>query len=502
MAGAPRQVEVRFSAPLVRATETSAVIEPLAGAESKARTLTYFDTPNGALRRANLALCVRREGDRYVQALMEGGEDARARWDWETEIAGPEPELDVLRGVPAGRRLARAGKLGPVCIVEVRRRTTQATEGESRIELAFDECVAKAGAKEAPFAELELELKSGPQEGLFALAHRLASSFDLILSFTTKAERGAVLAHPPRSYARKFNAPPLARSMTSADAFQRIALACLRQVAANAEGLRNRASPEVIHQMRVGLRRIRSLMTTFQKVAIDHRLPAIKAELKWISGELDPARNLDVLLHGGYRDAGQKDGGKGWKGLGVRLHTARRMAYVRALGAVESERFRRLLVDLFGWIEAGPWTVAEAVKSERARAVALLATKELSKRRRKIVKSASGFRGLSPKDRHKLRIEAKKLRYASDVFLGLFKHPKRAKAFMACLEEVQASLGELNDVVVGERLAQDAARSLGEAPLNFVAGPITGALKARVAPLMDRAEAALEALAKAKPFWK
>ena len=65
----------------------------------------------------------------------------------------------------------------------------------------------------------------------------------------------------------------------------------------------------------------------------DARLPAIKAELKWLTGELDAARNLDVLLHGDYRVAvAQKADAEGLKGLGTRLRAARRMAYVRAAG--------------------------------------------------------------------------------------------------------------------------------------------------------------------------
>ena len=142
-------------------------------------------------------------------------------------------------------------------------------------------------------------------------------------------------------------------------------MACLRQITANAERLRHRASPEVIHQLRVGLRRLRSLITSFKHVVADARLPAIKAELKWLTGELDAARNLDVLLHGDYRAAvAQKDDAEGLKGLGVRLRGARRMAYVRAAGAVESERFRRLLLDLLVWIETGPWTVAGDRRAE------------------------------------------------------------------------------------------------------------------------------------------
>jgi CHAD domain-containing protein len=293
--------------------------------------------------------------------------------------------------------------------------------------------------------------------------------------------------------------------MSSGAAFQAVARACLRQVTANAERLRHRASPEVIHQMRVGLRRLRSLITSFKKVTADARLAAIKAELKWITGELDAARNLDVLLRGDFRAAvALKEDADGLKGLGLRLRGARRMAYVRAVGAAESERFRRLLLDLLIWIEAGPWTASEATTRERRRPVRKFAADELARRRRKIVRRGAALRDLDPAARHRLRIEAKKLRYAADAFVGLFERPKRARAFVAALKELQDALGDLNDIVVGERLAHEAAASPGRAETDsaFVAGRITGAQKARIGPLTDRAEAALAAFGDAKPFWK
>jgi inorganic triphosphatase YgiF len=421
-----------------------------------------------------------------------------------TRLEGPDPDTGVLKHTPAAPILAKAGRLGPVYALEVRRRTADVAEGDSRIEVAFDEGLAKARGEAAPFAELELELKGGPQWGLYALARRLAQAGDFTLSFTTKAERGHAIAHPPRSFARKFEPPPLKPDMDAGQAFQRIAIACLKQIAANAERLRHRASPEVIHQLRVGLRRLRSLITSFKKVVTDARLPAIKAELKWLTGELDAARNLDVLLHGDYRAAvAEKADAEGLKGLGSRLRGARRMAYARAASAVESERFRRLLVDLLIWIETGPWTAAEAAARERQRPIRRFASKELEKRRHKIARRAKVLRELDPHARHKLRIEAKKLRYAADVFAGLFGHAKRAKMFVTALKDVQDTLGELNDIVVGERLAHEAAASPGRAETDsaFVAGRITGAQRARTGPLVDRAEAALKAFKDARPFW-
>jgi len=504
MPDAPKEIELKFAAPAGR-TDAAAAIEALAGAQPRELVSVYFDTPKGSLRRAGMALRVRRSADSFVQTLKDGGDGAFSRGEWETRLDGPEPDIGVLKHTPAARILGKAIRLAPVYVVEVRRRTADVSEGDSKIEIAFDEGAAKARGEEAPFAELELELKGGPQWGLYALARRLASAGDFTLSFTTKAERGHALARPPHSHARKFEPPPLADDMDAGAAFQRIALACLKQIAANAERLRRRASPEVIHQLRVGLRRLRSLITSFKKVVADARLPAIKAELKWLTGELDAARNLDVLLQGDYRAAVvDKTDAEGVKGLGVRLRGARRMAYARAAAAVESERFRKLLVDLLIWIETGPWTASEAAAPERKRPIARFAARELDKRAGKIARRGKKLRRLDPHQRHKLRIEAKKLRYAADVFGALFGHARRAKAFVAALKDVQDTLGELNDIVVGERLAHEAAGSPGRADTDsaFVAGRITGAQQARIDPLTDRAEAALKAFRGARPFWQ
>jgi triphosphatase len=510
MADTPREIEMKFAIPADRAADVVAMlaltpgIEPLATAEPRQLVSTYFDTDKGALRRARMALRVRRSGDAYTQTLKDGGDGALTRGEWEVAVKGPAPNLAALKATPAARLVAKA-RLTPVYVVEVKRRTAEVVEGESRIELAFDEGVAKAKGHDAAFAELELELKAGPQWGLFALARRLAGAGDLTLSFTTKAARGAALARPPRSYAHKFEPPLLTAHLHAGQAFQAVARACLRQITANAERLRYRASPEVIHQLRVALRRLRSLITSFKQVVADARLPAIKAELKWLTGELDAARNLDVLLHGDYRAAvAQKEDAEGLKGLGVRLRGARRMAYVRAAGAVESERFRRLLLDLLVWIETGPWSVAEKTAVRRERPIRRFAADELSGRRRKIARRGGRLRELDPAARHKLRIEAKKLRYAADAFAGLFERPKRARAFIEALKEVQDALGDLNDIAVGERLAHEAAASPGRAETDsaFVAGRITGAQHARIAPLTDRAEAAIAAFEHAKPFWK
>jgi CHAD domain-containing protein len=60
---------------------------------------------------------------------------------------------------------------------------------------------------------------------------------------------------------------------------------------------------------------------------------------------------------------------------------------------------------------------------------------------------------LDSRSRHKLRIQAKKVRYASEFFAGLFpgkKALKRREKFLSGLESVQDCLGDLNDIAVHE----------------------------------------------------
>src|SRR5580704_2178932 len=178
MADAPREIELKFAVPAARAAEAAAAIEALAGAAPRPLTSIYFDTEKGALRRAGLALRVRRDGETFTQTLKDAGDGGFTRAEWETRVKQPEPNLRALRATPAARILAKAGRLAPVFVVDVRRRTAEVEEGESRIEVAFDEGVVKARGEEARFAELELELKAGPLWGLLALARRLAAAGD------------------------------------------------------------------------------------------------------------------------------------------------------------------------------------------------------------------------------------------------------------------------------------------------------------------------------------
>jgi inorganic triphosphatase YgiF len=504
MPAPPREIELKFALPPDRASELLAELAPLAQATPQDLTSVYFDTDRRSLKRAGLALRVRREDGEYVQTLKGAGDGLMTRSEWGAKVQGPQVAPELLADTPAAALIQRGGELAPQFTIQARRRSAQVSEGASRVELSLDEGEAKAGDKREPFAELELELKDGPIEGLLSLAKRIAQTNGLTLSFTTKAERGFSLATASRRRSLKFETPELKPEMATGEAFRAVARACLRQIVGNAEQLRGRTSPEVVHQLRVGIRRLRSMITTFKKVVTDARTALLKDELEWLAGELDAARNLDVLLGDHLRaKLAPRLGPEPRRGLAAQLRAARRIAYARGATAVESERFRQLLVNLLVWIEAGPWTQASERQAARERPVAKFARKALEKRRGKVIKEAKKFSTLSVQERHRLRIDSKKLRYAADVFTGLFGRPKRAGRFTDHLKAVQDCLGDLNDLVVGDALAREVAAgvALPTADLANAPEPEDPARQERMAELVDASERALKAFADAEPFW-
>jgi triphosphatase len=271
--------------------------------------------------------------------------------------------------------------------------------------------------------------------------------------------------------------------------------------------------PEGVHLMRVGLRRLRAAISLFRELIAGPQTEAIKKELKWLTGTLAPARDLDVFVSDSVTPLRQTLPVKpGAVTLQKDVEQRRARAFGRAKAAVTSRRYRALVLDTLAWLEAGDWTRSDdpLIRALRRRPVAAFAADELKRRRKKVLKKAKKLESLAPARRHKLRIAVKKLRYATDFFAGVFpgrKAGKRRKQFERHLGGLQDGLGALNDIAVHEKLAADIAHEgprlrPGSRRRAFAAGVVTGQDEARIRPLLEAAAAAATDLAKAKPFWR
>jgi hypothetical protein len=148
----------------------------------------------------------------------------------------------------------------------------------------------------------------------------------------------------------------------------------------------------------------------------------------------------------------------------------------------------------------------------RDRPIAATAFDELRRRRMKILKRGKQLGELSIHRRHKLRIQAKKLRYAAEFFAAAYPGKnavRRREQFVSRLEKLQDALGEMNDIAVHENLTESVAnihddnnrRHHARSKKAFAAGRLSGREEARMASVLKGAEKAFRVFAKADPFW-
>ena len=493
MDGEARELELKFQLGPSQGPDILAWLGQGRQASRQSLTAVYFDTAAQDLRRAGFVLRVRGDDGEWTQTVKsDATPDGRpGRGEWETRLPGPLPDLAAARRTPAGKALGRGARLKPMFAVNMDRRALEIRASGAVIEACLDSGTVQAGGRKVAVQELELELKSGSTRALLSLARRLARAWPVDPSVVTKADRGFALVEGQALEPRRFRAPRLTAAMTAGDAFRSIARAEAEQIVWNAELLRAGPIAEAVHQTRVGTRRLRATLTTFKAVVADRRLAGLKARLKWLSRELDPARNLDVLIEAIRCQAAP---GGGATEPPSELLAAQGEAHDRARAAVGGQAFRDLILDLAAWLETGPWTLKGA-KSARRRDQPILdfAAAAIEKGHRRLLKAGADMARLEPADLHLLRIRTKGLRYAVDVLHPLFdRTPKRTRRFLAALEVLVDALGDLNDIATAGTLT--AGLEGGRA--------ITDRESGRARDLLKTAETAFEAARDAQPKWR
>lgn len=472
--------------------------------ETKTRELIsiYYDTPDDVLREAGVFLRVRSTGSGYVQTIKtaRGDSEFLERSEWECALASAHPDLAAAEGTALAPLLSEKVRaaLGPRFETRFHRRTYLVDRDGTLIEVAIDQGDIVAGDRRSRVCELELELKSGDSAALFSLAKLLAQSVPLTLGIKTKAERGFDLLDGGEPEFEKAQPVKIGPEESCADAFRIAARNCLRQALANLPGTRA-GHAEALHQMRVGLRRLRAAVTLFGDVVEGPERRHIAAELKWIASQLSPARDLDVFISDilePHREAYPDD--PGWKSLQGQLQKSRSEAYKAAVAATGSARFRLALLDLGAWIEFGDWT-HESNRLARE-PVAAYAAAKLSKLRRSVLKKGDNLRKLSVPERHRLRIRAKRMRYGGEFFGETFAgkgNAKRRRKLLAALENLQDTLGVLNDIANRQTFM-----NAGRNRLQLGTQPVPKVDPAEEKTLMKTAKRAYERFADTKPFWK
>ncbi len=267
----------------------------------------------------------------------------------------------------------------------------------------------------------------------------------------------------------------------------------LAQVDGNISCLLAAQDSEGVHQMRVALRRLRSVLALHRGLLPADAVQTVRAELAWLNAPLGRRRDLDVFVEETLAPLRRAlPDLQGLHDLAIHLDEKRAAAQQALLSAFRSPRFTRLRLALEALCHQPPATEPPPALQHAA----LL----LQRRRRKLKKLGRRLGECSEAELHELRILAKKLRYAVEFYRPLFKgRSKSARRHAQGLARLQDALGALNDAAVGAQLLRSLLGMPAEDP---VAAAIAGWFAARQHGQLAGLPAAWEAYAELKPFWK
>jgi len=465
----------------------------------------YYDTPEQALLRAGLALRLRSDGGRWLQTLKTEGRASaglHVREEWEWPLPGEALDFGLLATTPVAR-LFRApslrAKLAPVFRTEFERTSLRLGFADGSLaELCLDSGQIRSGRRASAISEAEIELLAGSPVRLYELALELIERMPLRLGQASKAERGYALTRKEPGLPVKAAQIELDEHGSVAAAFATVVRSCMAHLQANEAGFLAGKDPEYLHQVRVAMRRLRACFSLFQAVIPQPAFAQVAEQLREQNAVLGKARDWDVFVHEMLRalrtQRADEAGVETFERRCIRLGRAHLRA---AQGAVASAAWQRLWLELGRLLAEGAWMQEHAAL---ALPVDGFAASLLQQRAATLRKRGKGLQELDAPARHRLRIAAKKLRYAAEFFAALF--PKRrVRPYVQSLAAMQEVLGGLNDAATLLRLLPEALAGT-RAPDARVAGMIQGWSAASTHLRLDALGRAWDHWERQKPFWK
>ena len=433
----------------------------------------YFDTPQRHLAKQKVALRLRLENEQWVQTLKMSGDDSTlTRIELNHLRPSPALDLSVYTGTPAESIIAKLGiPLAVTYEVQVLRLMRQSRTPSGTVEIAYDTGFIRSGELELPLREVEFELKRGQIGTLFSLAGKWQRDHGLVMDARSKSERGDLLAQMGLKLAalahtqvdgevenaktqqietywapRNAKAVKLMPGMSAGQALRVVMAECLDQIVRNAavlaeidtQGVYRLDTTEHVHQLRVGIRRMRTAWSVFNGLCT---LPpeAQRSEVKKHFSRLGGSRDNQVLFNDllpALQAAGQP----------ALVFETQAMAD-DASEVAKDPLFQSWLLDMCEFVNTAPLPLPVPPAEEgptTPRVKKLLLTK-LHKWHRKIVRDGVQFAMLEIQARHDLRKRVKKLRYAMQ-FTDALLPEKALSAYLKGLSQVQNILGDMNDL--------------------------------------------------------
>jgi CHAD domain-containing protein len=471
-----RDLELKF------AVGPAFVLPDLTGAGAVARMYalptrdlraTYWDTVDRRLARWGITLHHRsNDGDRPNWALTlpasstTGGAAGNSRSEIEAEgsaDAVPSPMADLVTAHTRSHPLTAAVDLA------TRRAGWRlvAFDGQVLAELLVDDVrVMDGDAVRSEFGEIELQAHRATPDDLAALTARLLAAGAVGAAPVPTAIRslGPSASGMPDVVVREFgpeDAAGWAVRAAIADALVRI----IRHDPGTRLG-----DEEALHQLRVGVRRLRSDLRTVRSLLSPDWAPGLDAELKRLAGMLGTVRDLDVLLI--HMESTHGDLMAPLEPMLADLRDRHAAARSALLDELRSDQYAQLLERLV--VLARDPDLSEAGFEPAGVVLPGLAAKSWRRLERRVDALDDAERA-SDAELHRVRIAAKRARYAAELAARCVapEQAEDAHRFAEDLGELQDLLGRHQDAVVAVSETHAAASAHeGDLALIVAAGRV------------------------------
>ncbi len=484
MQGGPREFELKLELAetlLPNVASVAASKRLRTGKPRKNRLLSiYFDTPKHALRRAGISLRLRRVDGSWVQTVklgtsVQGGVSNRT--ELEATVPSKTPCLDLIAGSAVRktlRKLIANTSLIPVFQTDIVRVVHGLKSAGTEAELALDSGCVRSATQTAAICEAELELKSGGVEQLLVIAQQLFAGIPFCFSSQSKSERGYGLAELDQVPGHAPIKAPIARlhpSNSVADAFASICQSTVDQILGNWKGIQYGDDPEFAHQMRVGLRRLRTTLRIFRPVIDNETMRGLTRDLRRMGRRVGELRDADVLLadiaQPVLQSSVSQDGAQQLEELLERhCHTAR--------DSLREEFRQTCWNELLLQVSMLPHGAGWSKDVKNGGKISRYARKALKKCWQTVARQAQDLNVLTIEERHALRKDLKTLRYTVEFFAPVLSAGKCRK-FIGRLKVLQDSFGYLNDVALAQTLPEIVANAPKQSPeLHQAVGYLLG----------------------------
>jgi inorganic triphosphatase YgiF len=506
VAGKELELKLELTPQELRRVGANPALEDLTVGKPVTTTLRsiYFDTPDHRLRAQGISLRLRATGDRWVQTVKAGPRlknGVSNPDELEATVGRPEPDVGAIDDRRVRRtieRAARASTLEPQFETIVTRTTRKLHSDKGDLELALDEGVVRAGAAEDRLCEAELELKAGSPECLLETAAVLFSAEPIRLAEASKAERGYNLALGRQSggvVPHKAEHPALVGDETCAQALAAFVGSAAVQIDLNRRAVLESEDPEAAHQLRVGLRRLRSAVRAFRPLHDSPPARELQQYARELAQSVGALRDVDVLIESIYAPvAGTRRGEPSFGELREALLSHRAAMRAEARAALRGELWSKLRLYLALW----PQTVKDNASLRRP--VRAFADAALARSWKKVARQGAGLDGLSPEERHEMRKSLKGLRYMSEFFGSLYDAP-RVERFVKDLKKLQDVFGYLNDVTTAKALDGICEQRCHSSAAQRAAGYVLGWHDVKAERAWDGVPEVWTRLAQRRRFW-